>query len=130
MRCAAPSARRAATEGLPPMTAPRRSAWTLGGLLLGLLLSFVALGLLWAGLPWTAQAGMALPFALAGFVVRRRGGAVWAVAAGALPMAALFVQFRDAAGSHALPVALALGWLVAGGVGAWAAGRRGASPAG
>lgn len=97
----------------------RRGALGAAGLATGFGLSFVALGLLWVGVPWGWQALMVVPCLGAAFVLCRCGGAVSSLLAGMLPIGALFVQFRDTSGSHASSVALVAAW----GLAAWAGSR-------
>ncbi|GAA4430519.1 hypothetical protein [Acidovorax lacteus] len=89
-------------------------------------LSFIGLGLLWAGVPWSGQFLMALPMAGAGYLCQRWGGSAAAVVVGVLPLSLLLVQFRDASGSHAMPIALVLSWAAAIALGGWRAWRSAA----
>jgi len=110
------------------MNPASRGFWTVAGVTVGLGLAFLALGLLWVGVPWHLQFLVALPFVLAGFVFKRCGGATYPVLAGALPIGALVVQFRDKTGSHAMPVALVSAWALASLLGSLLARRAGAAP--
>ena len=83
------------------------------GLQAGLTLSIVALGVLWVGTPWPYQFLMFLPFLLAAFVTRRSGRSALSMLAGILPVAALFVQFRDKDDSHLMPILLVGTWVLA-----------------
>lgn len=108
------------------MRAANGTFWTVVGLLAGFGLSFGALGLLWIGVAWATQFLMLVPIGLAAFVVCRFGGAAFSVPLGLLPLGSLLVQFRDAAGSHAMPIALVLGWGLAVALGTLLARRAGA----
>jgi hypothetical protein len=87
--------------------------WTAAGLSAGFGLSFLAFGLLWSGAPWTYQFLIAVPFTLAGYLIRRSGHTAYPVLAGMLPVGALIVQVRDKNDSHAMPIALVCAWILA-----------------
>jgi hypothetical protein len=83
-------------------------------LLVGFLLSFLAMGLLWVAMAWQVQALMVLAFAAVAYRFSRRSGsprrmAQWMLV-GAAPLGLLFVQFRDREGSHLLPIAMVALW--------------------
>ena len=101
-----------------------QAAWGVAGYALGAGLSFLAFGLLWIGAPWGLQFGMALPFLLAGYLVRRLARASHPVPVGMLPLCALIVQFRDRNDAHAMSIALVATWLLAVGAGVLLARRR------
>lgn len=76
----------------------------------GFVLSFLGLGVLWAGAQWSYQLLMFIPFLVLAFAISRAGGnALW-TAVGALPMAMLLVQFRDADDSHLMPILVCTTW--------------------
>jgi hypothetical protein len=80
----------------------------------GVGLSFLGLGVLWAGAPWRYQALMLLPFLFATFVVTRTGVSgdkTWLlVIYGAAPLAALLTMFRDRDDSHLMPILMVCFW--------------------
>ncbi len=86
-------------------------------------LSFLALGLLWIGVPTPWQFLMFLPFLIAAFVTRRLRAPWYGMFLGMLPIGALLVQFRDNEGSHASSIALVLSWVVAVAIGNYLAMR-------
>ena len=81
----------------------------------GLLLSFLAFGLLWIGTPWPLQALMLVPFFLLAFAVAWTGepgnAAGLTVAYGAAPLGAIMMMFRDKSDSHLMPILVVLSWL-------------------
>lgn len=85
------------------------------GIIMGGMLSFLALGMLWIGN--LSATIFVLPFfALASFALCSVRGvqlAVLSLGAGAIPLGMLLVMFRDASGSHMLPIATVLSWYVA-----------------
>jgi hypothetical protein len=81
-------------------------------LLGGFALSFVGLGVLWAGAPWPYQALMFFPFLLLALAIKRFGGRVVHVLIGAIPIALLLVQFRDKEGSHLMPILVVIAWML------------------
>lgn len=79
-------------------------------LLGGFILSFLGLGVLWAGAPWPYQMLMFFPFLLLALAVRRFGGSGLYVLIGAIPVASMLVQFRDKDNSHLMPVLVVIAW--------------------
>ncbi|RYY69117.1 MAG: hypothetical protein EOO24_51260 [Comamonadaceae bacterium] len=83
---------------------------------IGFGLSFLAMGLLWIAMAWAVQAAMALVFGAAAWWRCRRaarpGRSTTHVLLGAAPLGLLFVQFRDPAGSHLLPLLMVALWVV------------------
>ncbi|MGE5089376.1 MAG: lysophosphatidic acid receptor [Candidatus Levyibacteriota bacterium] len=83
----------------------------------GFILSFVALGALWISTPWRYQMLMFLPFLALSYVTARASDAggrdllLLLIVAGATPIGALVVQFRDKDGSHLMPVLIVCAWV-------------------
>ena len=86
-------------------------------------LSFLGLGFLWIGKLGGEAIVAALYLWLAYSVSHLRGKriALMTVAAPAVPIAALLVQFRDSNDSHLVSIAIVLGWLAGITLGAFAA---------
>jgi hypothetical protein len=79
----------------------------------GLILSFIGLGVLWAGASWPYQFGMFIPFLVLAFILARRSlTAAFSVLAGAAPIAIILVQFRDNDDSHLMPILVVACWVV------------------
>lgn len=115
------------SSSAPPVSRPP-SAGVLHPVVLAFVLSILAFGLLALAMSWPVQLAMGVPFALVAYVLARRARDARRVAvsmlAGAAPLGLLFAQFRNAEGSHLMPVLVVLSW--AGGivVGAVLAARR------
>jgi hypothetical protein len=92
------------------MSTSRNGFWTLSGVIAGLVLSVAALGVLWIGTPWSYQFLMFAPFLLVAFLLRRYGRTSYPMLLGIVPVAALFVQFRDGNNSHLFPILLVATW--------------------
>jgi hypothetical protein len=94
--------------------------------LAGFVLSFVALGFFWVGIP-AACIGLTVGFALVAMLAARASGlwrGVLLTLVGAVPMASMLVRFRDNEGSHLLPIALVLLWCGAALWGGWVGALR------
>lgn len=91
----------------------------------GFALSFIGLGILWVGIGWSYQCLMLLPFALLAYSVRRMRGQGLMVLAGAFPIAALLVQFRDQNDSHLTSYLVVLSWCAGAWLGNFSARRAG-----
>lgn len=95
---------------------------------LAFVLSVLGFGLLALAMSWTVQLAMLVPFALAAYGLGRRTRAArqvaWSMLGGAAPLGLLFVQFRNAEGSHLMPVLVVLAWAAGTVLGAWLAARR------
>lgn len=79
----------------------------------GFALSFVGFGILWAGTPWPYQFLMAFPFLLLSFgIACFKSHGPWLILAGAAPVGALLVQFRDKGDSHLMPILLVGSWVI------------------
>ena len=78
-------------------------------------LSFVGLGVLWAGAGWMYQLLMFIPFLLLAFVITRTGDAgdrVFSlVLLGAAPIGWLLTRFRDKNDSHLMSILIVAGWV-------------------
>jgi hypothetical protein len=94
------------------MNSGRNGILLVVGLLGGFILSFVGLGVLWAGAPWPYQMLMFFPFLLLALGVKRFGGNGVHVLIGAIPVAAMLVQFRDKDNSHLMPILVVIAWLL------------------
>lgn len=92
------------------MNGGKRGIWLVAALLGGFVLSFAGMGALWVGAAWPYQALMSVPFMLLALASRRLAGSAIPVLVGALPVAVMLVQFRDANNSHAMPVLVVAGW--------------------
>ena len=83
---------------------------------MGFGLTFLGMGVMWIGVAFPFQLLYSLVFLFAGFVSRRFAKddleAFLPIAIGALPLAALFVQFRDPSGSHLWPIVIVASWAV------------------
>jgi hypothetical protein len=94
----------------------------------GLVLSFLAFGVLWIGTPWKYQALMGVPFFLLTLATAWKdedGGKrqLALVLAGAAPLGLLIMKFRDPSGSHVKPVLIVCAWAAGAALG-WLAARR------
>ncbi|MBI1397994.1 MAG: lysophosphatidic acid receptor [Betaproteobacteria bacterium] len=89
----------------------QRTLWVVA-MIGGFALSFVGLGVLWAGAPWHYQILMFFPFLLLAFSVTRFGTNALPVLLGALPIGALLLQFRDKNNSHLMPFVIVGAWVV------------------
>lgn len=94
----------------------------------GFILSFLGLGVLWAGTPWPYQFLMFFAFLLLALGIRRWGGTALPMLMGAAPIGALLVQFRDKDNSHLMPVLLVASWVAGTWLGHHLGGRRAAAP--
>lgn len=99
----------------------RRSGWKMGliavcAVLGGFVLSFLAMVILWSGIPWLIQMIMFLPFLLLSFAIFKWSNESLSMCAlillGAAPLGVLMLQFRDTTGSHLLPVLVVLSWII------------------
>lgn len=94
---------------------------------IGFVLSFLALGVLWIGTAWPVQFLMCLPFLFAAYFITRHQVDGRFVLFGVAPIAVLVAQFRDKEGSHAMPILLVCGWTASVLLGWWLARRQGAA---
>jgi len=94
------------------MTTSLRALLAAGG---GFGLSFLGLGILWAGAAWHYQALMFFPFFLLAFALARLappGDKVFlGVIYGASPLGLLLTMFRDSNDSHLMPMLMVCAWL-------------------
>jgi hypothetical protein len=85
----------------------------------GFALSFLGVGILWAGTPWPIQWLLFLPFFFLTFMLTRlsiAGKPAWLVVCGAAPLAGVITLFRDNNDSHLMPILTVFCWAM----GVWA----------
>lgn len=91
----------------------------------GALLSFLNLGILWAGVNQWLQSLVALAFLVVSyFVTKSKKGLSLYMLIGAAPLYGLLVQFRDQNGSHLLGITISASSVVALLIGLWLGQRK------
>lgn len=82
-------------------------------ILLGFGLSFISLGILWAGVDQWLQAVITLLFFISGYFLSRYKNAVNGILLGAVPIGGMLLLFRNKEGSHLLGMTIVISWFVA-----------------
>lgn len=94
------------------MSNGKQGVLRIAALLGGFILSFVGVGVLWAGAPWPYQLLMFFPFLLLAFAIERFESTALPMLIGVFPIGTILVQFRDKDNSHLMPVLAVSAWVL------------------
>ena len=101
------------------MNESKQTLWSLAALIGGFVMSFVGLGILWAGVPWHYQYLMGFLFFLLALAIARFGTRAMFILVGAAPIGMLLLQFRDKDNSHLMPFLVVAMWVIGALVGSY-----------